>query len=89
MARKRFRMNRAVGIMNKGDEFTGDPEDATIASLVGAGYADPILEEGEDDGAPVRGEPGDDPNRTTPIGFQLQPADSEHDQPGGSQDRTS
>lgn len=58
-----YQMNRAVGIMNKGDKFQAEPDDPAITSLVGAGYADLVLVQdntkavGEDDGDPVRREP--------------------------------
>jgi hypothetical protein len=38
--KRRLRMNRAVGLWNKADEFQADPEQ--VQSLVGAGYADVV-----------------------------------------------
>lgn len=90
----RYRMNRAVGVMNKGDEFTAESDHPMVTSLVGAGYADVVSENepepepqkeefkfgfdrqvsepapvtGEDDGTEVRGESGDDPDRTIASG---------------------
>lgn len=64
-----YRMNRAVGVMNKGDQFTADPEDPMVVSLTGAGYADVVLmEEGDRGGSEVRGEPGDHPDRSAKPG---------------------
>lgn len=40
----RYRMNRAVGVMNKGDEFTAESDHPMVTSLVGAGYADVVSE---------------------------------------------
>lgn len=60
----KYRMNRAVGVFSKGDEFTSEPDHPMIESLLGAGYAELVYEpeKGEDDGDTVRSEPGDDQN---------------------------
>lgn len=59
-----YRMNRAVGVFNKGDVFTSDPDHPMVESLVGAGYAELVCEpdkkRGGDNGDTVRSEPGDD-----------------------------
>lgn len=60
-----YRMNRAVGVMSKGDEFTADPEAPVLQALLGAGYADLVYEpskQADEDDAEIRGEPGNDPN---------------------------
>jgi hypothetical protein len=83
-----YQMNRAVGIMDKGDKFTSEPDNPMVVSLVGAGYADlvyigdddvehsqvtePVVRGGED-GAEVRGEPGDDAHRATEAGVYPHP----------------
>lgn len=40
--KRRIRMNRAVGLFNKADEFNADPQQ--YDSLVGAGYAEAVSE---------------------------------------------
>lgn len=44
MSTRRYRYNRAVDAHNKGDEFEASPDDRTVQSLLGAGYAEPVLE---------------------------------------------
>lgn len=68
-----YRMNRAVGVFNKGDVFTSDPDHPMIESLLGAGYAELVYEpgkpkRGEDDADTLRGESGDDPDGTATAG---------------------
>lgn len=46
--------NRAVGAHNKGDTFEADPEQPFVQSLLGAGYAEPVLDTGEDEEAAAR-----------------------------------
>lgn len=70
-----YRVNRAVGVFNKGDVFESDPDHPMLESLIGAGYADLIYEPGTpdqkrndliireaggDDEPTLRTEPGDD-----------------------------
>lgn len=40
---QRYVYNRAVNAANKGDQFVGDSEDPYVESLVGAGYANPVM----------------------------------------------
>jgi hypothetical protein len=44
MAIQKYRYRRAVGAHNKGDTFEADERDPSVVSLLGAGYADPVLE---------------------------------------------
>ena len=83
MADHNFRMNRAVGIMNKNDEFTSDPTDPKIMSLLGAGYVDDL---GEVERHEVRGEPVEHAADTRPDHTPVRAQDSEHDRGGSEED---
>jgi hypothetical protein len=85
MADHNFRMNRAVGIMNKGDEFTSDPTDRKIMSLLGAGYVDD-LGEVDGHGNEVRGEPTEHAADTSPDHAAIRAQDGQHDRGGGEED---
>lgn len=69
MADHRYKMNRAVGIMNKGDEFTSEPDDRMVVSLLGAGYMDDL--------GPVDGEQYEVPREPTKYAADTGPASLE------------
>ena len=89
--KRRLRMNRAVGLWNKADEFDAEPEQ--VQSLVGAGYADMVSEPepekphqgtahftmdvltGGGDGGEVRGKPGSDAPGTAEPGVPVRSDD--------------
>jgi hypothetical protein len=81
----KFRMNRAVGIMNKNDEFTSDPADPKIMSLLGAGYVDD-LGEVERHGDEVRGKSAEHAADTGPDHTSVHAQDRQHDRGGSEAD---
>lgn len=68
---KRYRMNRAVGVFNKGDTFESDDKQPMVMALLGAGYAELVYEGGEDDGGSVYREPGPDAPPAASTGDKL------------------
>lgn len=67
---QQYRYSKAVDAHSKGDTFTADENNPYVLALLGAGYADPVLEpipeEEDDDGpGPVRGTPIEYPFRTS------------------------
>ena len=79
----KFRMNRAVGVMDKGDVFTSDPADPKVRSLLGAGYLDDL---GEVDDGEVRGESPGDATGSDRGGDEARETDLQSDRVGGEED---
>lgn len=77
----KFRMNRAVGIMNKYDEFTSDPDDPKIKSLLGAGYLDDLGEVDDE----VRREHTEHAADTGPASDASRSDDVQHDRSVGEE----
>lgn len=86
MADHTYRMNRAVGIMNKGDTFVACTDDDMVVSLLGAGYLDDLGEVPRGDTVP--GGPGSDAAGARPVDDAPRPPDSEPDRDSGEEDRS-
>lgn len=78
-----YRMNRAVGIMNKGDEFTSVSDDPKVMSLLGAGYLDDLGEVERDE---VRGGPTGHATGASSPGPAPRPDHMQDDRGGSEED---